>query len=335
MTKHTGIIILDGPDGSGKSSLAKYLVEKHDATYFHNVKRKDIWLWHTACLRLAVQHSATRLVVVDRLWLSECVYGAVYRGGSKYPIAARMVDRTLRRFGAVNIIAAPPTDYCVEIHQKVRPHRANELDGVRRVADFYLDVAQGNLTRDPQVCYGSYLAHTGGVQPRGWLWYDVTRHQGDRAMHKYAGGILGALSSKRRSLAERDLDPGHWNLSGCPSSQAVLLVGDRLAGTRADNWPFYANELSSLYLSKALNLAKIDEGEIFIVNSITPDEQEAEILSYGRQARRIVALGGTAERELTRLGLPSVKIHHPSYARRFAYGLDKYAADLSAAVRGG
>lgn len=335
MTKPVGILVIDGPDGSGKSSLAKHLVDKYDAMYFHNIKRKDIWLWHTACLRLAVQHSATRLVVVDRLWLSECVYGAVYRGGSKYPIAARMVDRTLRRFGAVNVIAAPPTEYCLDIHKKVRPHRAAELPGVAKVADFYLDVAQGNLMRDPQTCYASYLAHTGGVQARpGWLWYDVTKHHGEHVMHRFAAMLINAVYSYRARLAERDLDPQHWNLSGSPSSSTTLLVGDRLAGTRERNWPFYANELSSLYLSKALNLAKVDEAEICVVNAITVNEQEAELLSYGRQARNIVALGGTAARELERLNLPHAKIHHPSYARRFAYGLERYASELGAAIRG-
>lgn len=334
MSKIKGLIVLDGPDGSGKTTLAKHLVDKYDAMYFHNIKRKDIWLWHTACLRLAVKHSAHRLVVVDRLWLSECIYGAVYRGGSKYPIAARMIDRIIRRFGAAHVVAAPPTEYAVEIHKKVRPHRANELAGVRQVADFYLDVAKGNMLRDPQTCYASFLAFSGGVKDLdGWHWYDVTQHQGQKSVEIYARALVDHLVFMRKTLSKSQLDPEVWNQAGSIYNGKVLLLGDRLSGSRQDNWPFYANEMSSLYLSKALHHAKIRDELVFMMNAYDHDDKiQNNILDVARVAQKAVALGHVASAVLDRIGVQHQMIHHPSYARRFAYGLDRYSADLATAI---
>lgn len=81
-----GLIILDGPDGCGKTTLAEYFVEHHGAHYIHSTWSEDLetrmgeYMERTALV--AAEISKNQLVVMDRHWLSELVYADVYRGGS-------------------------------------------------------------------------------------------------------------------------------------------------------------------------------------------------------------------------------------------------------------
>src|ERR1041385_7985183 len=102
-----GIVVIEGADASGKTTLASVLVDRYGASYLHSTVRKEIWRWHVGALRLAVRRSRDQLVVLDRLWLSELVYGSVFRGGPAYDVGARCLDRVLRRFGAVTVLCAP------------------------------------------------------------------------------------------------------------------------------------------------------------------------------------------------------------------------------------
>lgn len=86
--QYKGIIILDGPDGCGKTTLAETLQNDFGAHVIHSTwspelnKRMDTYLTET--FQQALDISSRQLVVLDRLWLSELVYADVYRGGSPY-----------------------------------------------------------------------------------------------------------------------------------------------------------------------------------------------------------------------------------------------------------
>jgi hypothetical protein len=105
-----GIVVLEGADASGKTTLARHLVDRYGARYLHSTRRREVWRWHLGALRWAVRESASRLVVLDRLWLSEQVYGQVFRGGPAYDLGARCLDRVLLRYGAVTVLCVPSGD---------------------------------------------------------------------------------------------------------------------------------------------------------------------------------------------------------------------------------
>lgn len=77
------LTIIEGCDGSGKTTFAKAFAEKTDTTYVHfgplpNVKTTLHWVYIEAMLPvLRGEHD----VVFDRSWLSEMPYGVAFRNG--------------------------------------------------------------------------------------------------------------------------------------------------------------------------------------------------------------------------------------------------------------
>lgn len=100
------IIVIEGVDGSGKTTLARQL-EREGYRYRHHGKPapgEDLFQTYTyAILR------ARGKTVFDRLHLGETVYGPVVRGVSQlqaYDVA--LLDRLITARGGITIICSPP-----------------------------------------------------------------------------------------------------------------------------------------------------------------------------------------------------------------------------------
>ena len=106
------IIVLEGPDGSGKTTLAKMLVDEYGFAYRHLTYRfKDrMHLYHWAALELCLKDAETGPVVLDRWWPSEIVYADVFRGGSKWPLWPRMLDRVALKHGVTYVWCIPSNE---------------------------------------------------------------------------------------------------------------------------------------------------------------------------------------------------------------------------------
>lgn len=115
-----GLIILEGPDGAGKTSLAEALVSD-DAPYgvtklIHTAQpTHQLGAYHEYLTELIVMHSRHRdadtLRVYDRFHLGELVYGPVFRGGSALSEReARLIDMLLDKMGAMRVILDAPDD---------------------------------------------------------------------------------------------------------------------------------------------------------------------------------------------------------------------------------
>ena len=82
-SKYKGLIILDGPDACGKTTLAEHLRDNYGAVVFHSTwspeleNRMEKYMLQT--MEMAISISQNQLVVLDRLWLSEMVYSHVFR----------------------------------------------------------------------------------------------------------------------------------------------------------------------------------------------------------------------------------------------------------------
>lgn len=131
-----GILILEGADATGKSTLAQTVIAAWGGLYMAPTgptpnQRVSDW----ARLDEAVERSQDDLVVADRWWLSECVYGRVFRGGPAYDAAD--LDAALRFAGAVTVLCVRSDVHAHLAHfddlRRRRPERFSEVSGVATI----------------------------------------------------------------------------------------------------------------------------------------------------------------------------------------------------------
>jgi hypothetical protein len=321
-----GIILLEGPDGSGKSTLARTLAERHGARVLHATRYLPhrMWLRHVAYLRYACRLAQSQLVVLDRGWISECVYGATFRGGARFPHSARAFDRVLMRHLCVNVMCLPQNHAVVLDNHASRAARGGELYGdVREVATRYEDLWSGSIVRPVSGDYVEQLSARGGVARRAdWLRYDYTRND----VAKLADALAAVLKHQRRLADAQDprlLDHAYPNLIGCHRRARLLVVGEELGdqGRSGMPWPFCANDQSPEYLNRALSRIGFDETEAIWTNARTPDQWLPRLRAWSERHRPSlvpVALGRVAERYLRNAGFRDIRyVRHPQHARRF------------------
>lgn len=94
MAKHP-VIVLEGPDGTGKTTLGHALADYMGGHYMHLTYRfpKAMNLYHIAALEMVLEKAEEQPVILDRWWLSELVYAYVYRGQTAWPAVHRMLQR--------------------------------------------------------------------------------------------------------------------------------------------------------------------------------------------------------------------------------------------------
>lgn len=337
-----GIIILDGADGAGKTTLAKRLCDKAgpEAIYVHLGKpvKGQAWAEHRAALLSAIKlERQGKLVIIDRHFMSEAFYGQVYRNGSEYPFSARHVDRLLYRFGALRIICAPVVDYVVQTHKELCQAREEMYqDRMGEIAQLYLDLWHGvehNHINESGAAIKGYLDQliaTGGVSEKlGWMKYDVTTD--GIHLDNFVDKTLVELYSLQKALPI--FYENEDNLTGWARKQAVLLVGDRPSGNDGI-WPFFANQGSSLYLAKILNELRADEARICMINANGPSG--AEMVRQAKTAcGRVVVMGKEAEKRLEQGRIHyDARVRHPQHASRFSTHDGSYVAELREAFAG-
>ncbi len=330
-----GLILIEGADRQGKTTLATRLAERHGAAIYHcGYRFRDrIFAYHAAVLRRAVAESCHRLVVIDRHWLSEAVYGNVYRGGTRWPHQGRMVDRVLRRWATLTVIAATDPGHASAVeHDQELGHTS---DHARRVCEQYLALVHHWPERLTQ--HEGYLRTlVQGHDRRDLQHYDYRDFVGD-AIDGAVDGILHRLDELQQGQAPvRDVafDPYNLNFLGSVSGARVVMVGDR---TNAKNdkvaWPFFEYGNSSLYLARACHAADLDETRLVWINAHDDSARETlfKLLALGLGT---VALGREASARLKLWGVRHTDVRHPQAARRFSYAdVGGYARELHAAVR--
>lgn len=328
--KPRGIIVLEGADGTGKTTLARALCERYDGVYIHNRYHKGvgIWRYHLASLRWAARVAQERLVVVDRHWPSECVYGRVYRDGPAYKASSRALHRALLRFGAVYVVCAPRVQVVIDNHKRLKGERREMYGDVSQVAQRYVALWNGTGAWVKDGDYVEQLSYN-GVRELDWFHYDYT--VSGRYLVQYVQ-LIASVAQERRDLAwQPGLSPYLTDVTGQVASARVCLVGDRPAVDGKFAWPFTACANSSRYLNEQLHkLAAVEERFCLInVNGRTgPD-----VLRQLPRELPLVALGQEALRGLNQLGRPPVlTIRHPQHARRFTHHGEEYGTELRSAL---
>ena len=147
------VIIIEGPDFSGKSTLAQDLMQRYrNHVYIHCAVTPDIYALHTTAITNAFNLSKDFTVIIDRLHYSELVYGPIFRNGVSYD-----VQKFDDLYSSKNI----PNLYKV----LCLPPKEIVLNGFKKRA-----AAGGEMFNTVEKVYDEYAKN-----PLGWNVYDWTK----------------------------------------------------------------------------------------------------------------------------------------------------------------
>lgn len=137
------IIIVEGVDASGKSTLINKLMERHpNNCYLHCAVTNDINSLHQNAIDTALVASQERWVFIDRLHLSETIYGTVFRNGPSYDVAAfdKMITDGISTLKKILCIVDKETALAKHAERKDK----EMFDDISKVYDLYADVAKND-----------------------------------------------------------------------------------------------------------------------------------------------------------------------------------------------
>ncbi|MCA6334070.1 MAG: hypothetical protein IM664_05575 [Phenylobacterium sp.] len=329
-----GLIVLEGPDAAGKTTLGKKIAEMTGGTYLHATYRfrARMFTYQTALLYKAIRLSDHQVVVIDRLWPSETIYADVFRGGSRWPLGGRYLDRLLQKHAALHVLCLPP-----DVETAVRRHRANLDDNhaydderfaevVRRYLDFGYGAQDDRRTMyEKYDSLTDYYALNGGILSRGdWVNYCIDTYGHD--MEGYVQFLLDELAGLRAEQPDWLLDPHHFNWLGYHGDTTyngqpkILFLGEKVnQKSRVVAWPFYDYGNSSLFLTKVIHDLRLDERQCCFMNAYDHFDREAFMKGAGIDCYSftIVPLGRIAANFMDLRLRPGPSAYHPQFAKRF------------------
>ena len=309
------ITILEGPDCSGKTTLAK--MGYSDAEYVHlgppppqtwqprdeyDARAFPAWQQYTNEIRKATNLNQQMLpFLYDRLMYGELIYGPILRPSkTKFNwVYCRMLERVLLANQSVLIACMTDYDTCYSVwaEQKTMRHELVKDDGhFREIWEAYRSLFE--KVSLPKVDY------------------DFTSDDIDSTV-KYA--------DTQRSPKNHGPGIGNYN-DGC-----VVLIGEEVNHKETVNgWPFVALGGSSYWLTELLLEAGISEKGLYWVNAIDPVgkvtpsdwlKPSDELVPTHLTPSKIVALGTTAAIWCKKAGLDKdhtvITVPHPAHHKRF------------------
>lgn len=181
------IIIIEGADGTGKTALAKKLCEELNAEYIHATWNRELdsrmveYQMGIVCYA-AKHYSITSCpVIIDRLWLSEAVYGQIFRSGSKMPWLGAVIDRWISCMRGFNIICLSSD---LKAHkdrfEKLKENRSEMYDDVTKVVELYNKFWFGGDSMGLQPGYMREIIDMGGANRiNGYVKYEIEKEGQD------------------------------------------------------------------------------------------------------------------------------------------------------------
>ena len=135
------IVIVEGADCQGKSTLINQLMERHpNNCYIHNAVTNDIESLHKNTVDAALVASQEHWVFIDRLHLSEKIYGTMFRGGPSYDVS--LFDKMLDSIPKVHKILCS-IDKETSLAKHAERKDKEMFDDISKIWDMYNEVTDG------------------------------------------------------------------------------------------------------------------------------------------------------------------------------------------------
>jgi thymidylate kinase len=136
------MIIIEGADCTGKTTLAKRICEEVGGQYFHCSYHPK---WNVEAYHRLIGHTAGKLeeqagvpTVIDRFAMSEAAYGLVYRNGPSYDTAALMQEM-IKAYKPTFIFCR--TESAAEDHKRIQQTRSEMFDDITEVVNVFDELA--------------------------------------------------------------------------------------------------------------------------------------------------------------------------------------------------
>lgn len=127
-----GIVVLEGADGTGKTTLAEYLEANYNAHVIHRTWSEDLekvmddYLLDSVNEAVSV-YSEGGLVVIDRSFITEWVYSEVFRNGTKWKGLHRAMCNGLNGLDACFVVCSIEDDPVYKDHYEALMLERNEM----------------------------------------------------------------------------------------------------------------------------------------------------------------------------------------------------------------
>jgi len=291
------VVILEGPDGSGKTTLAKSLVERGWEYRHEGLPPGNVSIVSHYLKILMDSLESPNNVVHDRLWLGERIYGPICRGVDLLTETGEtLFDRLESSRMIQQYICIPNWETVKENHQKKTNDYVKSTDQLEQI-------------------YEGYLSYACSVKPH--------------YMFDYTIGDSPSLVEDRWEYKHYPLPAG---TIGSPTAK-YLFIGDVPNHSTIDI-PFFSTSGSSGYLNEAIKRAGIKEYDLALSNAYPPPLQKPIkphdpyiIIENLPLLQHVFLMGNVAKNWwLRRTALdknPSgrdIHVHyikHPSYMKRF------------------
>jgi thymidylate kinase len=299
------LIIIEGPDKSGKTTLAKKIEEQFHYKYAHFSSPGNNPGQEYAKFFSGISSPT----VCDRSYFGERVYGPLLRGVSKISdLQYAVIERICRLKGAIFIYVLTPLEVC-------QARLLNNLHNEK-------------ITLENNVkAWTQFKILTPSCSLRPFLVYDASEQSNMNSLLRYLEQLLPSLRS------HAILAKAHCTGIGTIYGRKLVFVGETLnkkitwLGLPFDNGP------ASNYLYERFKEAEVPENMVYLCNAISLTKKEVNFLNLAKTTW--ISLGVYADRRLSELGIKHRHIPHPQYWKRFhAHEPEAYVKFLKYAMKG-
>jgi thymidylate kinase len=280
------LIIIEGADKTGKTTLAKRLCERLKYDYAHfGAPGKNPAQEYANFLQ-----TIERPVVCDRFLYGEQVYGPLLRGKTLITeLQLKTLERLSRSKGAILIHACTPYLTVSERLKRDGDNMITPEQNYHAYFDFERIISKANI---PILKYQA-----------------ANSNSADDFIDEVRSVIEAA---RLQAITASTVCTGIGTILG----PKIVFVGEKLNDKVTWLGLPFDNGSSSQYLLECMRKANIDEKQVYLVNANTLTSEEVLFLRFNGCAR-FIALGNVASRRLLELGVIHAGLPHPQYWKRF------------------